>query len=160
MGPNVSTLGTPDSIVTSVTNFIEGSYTFELKATDSNGTKVSSDTMALHVIHDTLSGKEFIFQNRWEGDSLYNPGVALWIDAPSLFYTAYRLLDVSLQFDTSITWLDVPRLIYPGWPSNPGYLYHLGQDADSGSPAKLEIYNTNWNYALINRKVNVRVKFL
>lgn len=108
---------------------------------------------------ETLSGKEFIFEDLpW---ILAGPGAVadeeIWIgveNRPDLFNNNLRSMEVSIKFDTSSAWINVPRWNWPVVPANPGYLYIIMYN----SSFYVESYPLNSQ--LIGRKASLKIKFL
>lgn len=108
---------------------------------------------------DTLSGKEFLFEDlQWVHAG--PGGVAeeeIWIaveNRPELFNNPSRQMEVSIKFDTSSAWINVPRWNWPVVPANPGYLYIIMYN----SSFYVESYPLN--FQLIGRKASLKIKFL
>jgi hypothetical protein len=109
---------------------------------------------------DTLRGREFEFKDRtWREIVSWGTNVIVDIDRPDLFFDPYRILKVTMRFDTSSIWLDV----FPetgSYLSGNNYYYSFGSDFFYAVAGHLYIYPVPANHSLIGTKVSVKVKFL
>lgn len=166
-GPSSFNISNPNAAQTQVTQLVQGIYQFELKVSDAGGL-FSKDTLQL-TVNNTLSGSEFIFQSlTWQ---LFSDGFAIdeeiyiSIDPSNSFSIATMAtlpVEVSIQFDTSSVWMNIPQWNwYPNGsiPSNNGYIWYFPTYPYSATPYFL-IDNYPFNYQLVGRNVKVKVKFL
>lgn len=116
-------------------------------------------TSPTSISTDTLKGKEFIFEDLpW---ILAGPGgiadEEIWVGVekrPDLFNNNLRPMEVSIKFDTSSAWINVPRWNWPAVPANHGYLYIIMYN----SSFYVESYPLN--FQLIGRKASLKIKLL
>ena len=108
---------------------------------------------------DTLSGKEFIFNNlKW---THAGPGAIaeeeIWIGVetrPDLFWNTQRPMEVAVKFDTSSAWLNIPKWDGTITPSSVGFV-HLIMHANS-----FYVESYPMNFSLIDRQASLKIKFL
>lgn len=116
-GPNNANFDIPQPFSdllykTTVTNLIEGAYNFKLAVTYNSQVFYDTSTVTVHVIEDTLSGKEFIYEGTW---GFYCCDVVEYASAttpihPELFYDNPNLnMEVSIKLEGSSIWIPVPN---------------------------------------------------
>ena len=155
-GPNQGTITNSNTASTIVTGLVEGTYSFRLLVTDTYGA-TDDDTVSVNVMQDPLSGQEFIFDNlTWEAGDFFGTGNNdIYVgtpDRPDLFDYTDRPMEVSIRFDNSAVWINVPRTATP-LPANSGYLY------DIYSPV-MYVFAVPVNDQIIGTNVSIKVKFL
>jgi hypothetical protein len=108
---------------------------------------------------DTLTGKEFIFQDlKW---THAGPGAIaeeeIWIgieNRPDLFNNPQRPMEVAVKFDTSSSWLNIPKWDGATTPSSIGFVHLIMY----GNSFYVESYPTN--FLLIGRNASLKIKFI
>jgi len=169
-GPASFTIISPFESITKFKAFVPGIYQFELSVTDNGGlsakdsvmvTVKSSQSNNLPPVYyqDSLTGKEFIFNNlEW---THAGPGAIaeeeIWIgvgNRPDLFRDPQRPLEVSVKFDTSSVWLNIPKWDGTITPSSIGFV-HLIMYQNS-----FYVESYPMNFLLVDRKATLKIKFL
>lgn len=152
-GPLQGTITDSGAATTTVTNLVEGTYSFRLQVTTTYGSS-TDDTVQVNVIRDLLIGQEFIFSNRiWEtGDYWGNGNADVYVgtpDRPDLFnnplYNPNRVMEVYLRLDPSATWITVPD-------ANNSYFY------DNNSSV-VHIFSISADSLLVGTNASIKIKF-
>jgi len=140
---------------------IAGNYSFQLQVTDSQG-RIAKDSVNYQVIHDTLVGKEFVFNQTWlRFGSSIDEEIYVAITDSVLLYTNQRLMEVSIQLDGTTNWVSVPMCnwYYGQTVSNQAFYYDYFCPFCDMSGVLIE-KNYPLDDNLVNKPVKVKVKFL
>lgn len=122
-------------------------------------TNIGESVKSESVKSDTLTGKEFIFQDlKWihAGQGAIAEE-EIWIgveNRPDLFSNSQRPMEVAVKFDTSSLWSNIPKWDGKTTPSNIGFV-HLIMYANS-----FYVESCPMNFLLIGRKASLKIKFI
>lgn len=147
-GPNQSTIVSPSTPVTLLTNITLGSYQFILRVIDNNGA-TSSDTVEITVVPD-IQIHEIIFTGlTWGFEPNDIPSDEPRLSLPKrsdLFCDTSRIKEVAMRFENSPDWIPVTKTYGGNW-----YFYEIYWGSD------LRVFTFNgWLYGA---KASVRVRF-
>jgi hypothetical protein len=149
-GPSTATVQTAylDYIETviPISNLIKGTYQFQIEVNRKG--IMSYDTATVQVVDDTLRGKEYIFESKWENlsDQVVFAKTAI---RPEIFYMAqYREFKLFVLFEDSVEWADADD-------------WELGTRFSECYTTMDVVYPYYEEYLnVVGKKVKIKVKFL
>ncbi len=131
-------------------NLSLGIYLFKIDV-ERKGLK-SSDTASLRVINDTLIGKEYFFETRWQKDDITGNVVALAPERPDLFYyNSLRKTEVWIKNEGQ-DWIQIDN---DPFDYADVFYYSIGN-----CESRLQVFtNLFTGTSLIEKKVTIRIKY-
>jgi hypothetical protein len=110
---------------------------------------------------DTLTGREFEFNDLTWRELAGLGNVIVEIDRPDLFFNPFRVLKITIRLDGSAVWLDVPHDQGSPYPAGFNFFYSIGgSDYFFTVNGRLYILPYPANLSLKGTKVFIRVKFI
>jgi hypothetical protein len=98
----------------SVMNLTRGTYKLQMEVVRKG--KSAFDTITLQVIEDTLIGKEYIFESKWQADQATGELVAKSTIRPELFYSnPFRKTNVFIKTEGEPDWYQIFDWIDDWW---------------------------------------------
>jgi hypothetical protein len=131
-------------------NLSSGIYFFKIDV-ERKGLK-NSDTASVRVINDTLTGKEYLFETRWQKDDITGAVVAKTPEQPDLFYNnGLRKTEVWIK-NEGADWVQID--LDPFDYTN-NFYYSLGN-----CETRLQIFTNIFPAtSLIEKKLSIRVRY-
>ena len=153
-GPNIATITHLNLPVSSIVDFVEGTYIFRLEVVDDKGAK-DDDTVQIEFVKTKLAGNTILYDALWGCNDLCQDGDVYWTPQAdpansSLYFDPDIPLEVTIRVEASTDWVTVLHRDSPSPRTNQFYYYIEGD----------LLWVFAYDSKLIGKPLEIRVKFL